>query len=230
MEFVRGSSFSILGFIAILVAICSALIAGLGVASERLEFSVNREIFKVSIAATLWLGFFAVLSVIGQPLFGIPLGPIFLVMALVTSFFVSISSYGARLALGLSINALVAFQVVRLPMELVLHQWARQGTIPMVVTWTGYNWDILTGIFALLIVPIASKSRRAVWIFNICGLILLINLLVVWLATALELSGWYGQPSLKLAYHTPYFLIFPIYFAGIFAGHIVLTRALIRTK
>lgn len=227
MEFVRGSSFSILGFIAILVAICSAFIAGVGVASERLEFSVNREMIKVSMLATLWLGVFTFMSIKGWSIFGVPLGPVFLVIALAIALFVSMSSYGARLALGLTVNVLVAFQVVRFPMELVLHQWAKQGTIPTAVTWSGHNWDVLTGLMALVVVPIASRYRGMVWLFNVFGMILFINLLLVWLATALDLSKESGQPALRLAYHIPYFLIFPIYFAGIFAGHIVLTRALV---
>lgn len=230
MEFVRGSSFSIISFIAILVAICSALIAGLGVASERLEFSVNREMVKVSFIAAVWLAAFTIMSINGGSLFGIPLGPVFLTISLVAAFLASMSSYGARLALGLSLNVLVAFHAVRLPMELILHQWAQHGTIPSTVTWTGYNWDILTGFLALLIMPIASKHRGATWFFNVCGFILLINLLVVWLATALDFIRGPGQPLLKLAYYIPYFMIFPIYFAAIFAGHIILTRALMRSK
>lgn len=163
----------------------------------------------------------------GGLILGIPLGPVFLGIALTISLLVSMSSFGARLALGLAVNVLVAFQIVRLPMELVLQQWAKQGTIPIAVTWSGHNWDILTGVAALLIMPIASRYRVMVWLFNVFGMISFINLLVVWLATALDLSRASGQPALKLAYHIPYFLIFPIYFAGIFAGHIVLTRALV---
>ena len=90
----------------------------------------------------------------------LPMGgfPAFFGAVLVVSAGVALSPLGARLA-TLPLGALVAFQAFRLPLELVLHTWAAQGTIPEAMTWSGQNWDIVSGVVALAIAPWAGRSR-----------------------------------------------------------------------
>ncbi|MFM6927084.1 MAG: hypothetical protein ACKOX6_01395 [Bdellovibrio sp.] len=226
MDFSPGSGFSIISFIAVLVAICFSIIFGIGVASERLEFSVNKEVIRACAVLIIWLGGYSLARVtaITSPL---PLGPVFLLLAVVVPVGVSLSSYGSRLALGLSLNALVSFQVVRLPMELILHQWVLQGTVPTTVSWSGSNWDVLSGILALCVAPFAKNHPWIAWLFNIFGSVMLGNFLFVLVMSTPVSFGWHVSPPMRLTYHLPYFLISPIYFGSIVACHVILTRALL---
>ena len=225
MEFAPGSGFSIIAFIAVLVGICFSIISGIGVASERLDFSVNKEVVRACVFLIVWLGVYSLVLLAAMPC-TLAVGPIFLFVSMSVPMAVSFSSYGPRLALGLSLNSLVAFQVVRFPMELILHQWVMQGTVPASVSWNGSNWDVLTGILALGVAPFAKKYRWMAWSFNIFGIVMLGHLLFVLVMSSPVSFGWHVSPPMKLSYHLPYFLMSPIYFASIAAGHIILTRAL----
>ncbi|MGE5084688.1 MAG: hypothetical protein ACM3MG_00195 [Bacillota bacterium] len=226
MDFAPGSSFSIISFIAVLVAICFSIITGIGVASERLEFSVNREVVRSSAILFAWLAVYSLVLMSVLPI-ALPLGAIFLAVALIFPISVGASSYGARLALGLSLNALVVFQFVRFPMEIILHQWVLRGTVPATVSWNGSNWDVVTGILALCIAPFARSHVWMVWSFNIFGIVMFCNFLYVAVMSSPVPFGWHISPPMMLTYHLPYFLISPIYFGSIAAGHLVLTRALL---
>src|SRR5690606_5409147 len=76
------------------------------------------------------------------------------------------SPRGQRLAHGLPLYALVGFHVFRLPLELVLHQWYMEGVMPVQMTYAGANFDVVTGLLALLLAPLmylGKLSRRAAW-------------------------------------------------------------------
>ena len=63
------------------------------------------------------------------------------------------SAFGRRFADKLPFVALIGFQAFRLPLELVMHRAAVAGIMPNVMSFTGYNFDIVTGATAL---PLAS--------------------------------------------------------------------------
>lgn len=138
----------------------------------------------------------------------------------------ALSSFGGRLATGVPLAALVGFQAFRLPLELVLHEWAAQGTIPETMTWTGQNWDILSGIIALAAVPLVGRFPVAARAANIVGFALLLNVMRVALMSSPLPFAWGQEPLLLLALYLPYALIVPVCVGGALFGHIVLTRAL----
>ncbi|XGC79434.1 hypothetical protein ACES2L_08850 [Bdellovibrio bacteriovorus] len=137
------------------------------------------------------------------------------------------SSYGKQLS-TLPLSFLIIFQAFRLPLELILHSWAGQQTIPTTMTWTGQNFDIITGAAALAIAPLANKFKSLAWCFNILGFVLLLNVMRVAMLSSPLPFAWDVQPKLLLALYTPYFLIGAVCVAGALAGHIILTRALLR--
>jgi len=138
------------------------------------------------------------------------------------------STVGGWLAAGVPITWLVAFQGFRLPLELILHAWAHQGTIPSTMTWTGQNWDIVSGGAALLAAPLARRHRVAAWCANVIGMALLLNVVRVAVLSSPISFGWQITPPLLLAFHLPYALILPVCIGGAAMGHVVLTRALLR--
>jgi hypothetical protein len=129
-------------------------------------------------------------------------------------------------ATGLPISVLVAFQGFRLPLEIVLHWWVEDGTIPQTMTWTGSNLDVISGIVAIGAAPFARR-RAVAWLANLVGIVLLANVARVALLSSPVPFGWNVSPPLMLAMHLPYAWIVPICVAGALCGHIVLTRALL---
>jgi hypothetical protein len=158
------------------------------------------------------------------PLMGFPLffGSVFAVAA-----GLGLSPIGGKLASVIPLAALVGFQSFRLPLELVLHSWAAQGTIPETMTWNGQNWDIISGIVALVAAPFAGRFRAAAWTANVVGSLLLLNVMRVAILSSPFPFGWGQQPPLLLALHLPYMLIGPVCVGGALLGRIVLTRALL---
>lgn len=96
------------------------------------------------------------------------------------------------------------------------------------MTWTGQNWDIVSGILALLLAPLCRFSKAWAWVVNGVGLVLLANVARVALFSSPVPFGWPVEPKLALIYHAPYVLIIPVCVGGALIGHLALTRALLK--
>lgn len=138
------------------------------------------------------------------------------------------SPFGEKLARRLPLAALVGFQAFRLPLELILHEWAEQQVIPETMTWTGANFDIISGIVALIAAPLASRFKPAGWIANVVGFFLLLNVARVAVMSSPLPFAWDVTPPLQLAFFLPYAWIIPFCVGGALAGHVILTRALMK--
>ena len=56
--------------------------------------------------------------------------------------------------MGLPLWVLVAVQGFRLPLELAMHEMYERGVMPVQMSYEGSNYDILTGITALIVAAI----------------------------------------------------------------------------
>ena len=222
MEFIPASVPSLAAFNGIMAAVIAALLWAL-----QHTYRSARVTGLTALALAFWLGAQSLLVASGRmtslPLNGLPFffGPI-----LVVWIGLALSPVGRRLATAVPLAALVAFQSFRLPLELVLHSWVTQGTIPQTMTWSGQNWDIVSGLAALVCAPLASRYRLAARVANIVGFALLLNVMRVAILSSPVPFGWGLQPPLLLAFHLPYALIGPVCVGGALFGHLVLTRAL----
>jgi len=222
MDFHPASAGSLAAFVAILVAVIVAFLGAVHRACRSAQ-----AVTLAALALAVWLGSLALLVASGRmtglPFSGLPFffGPILLVCVVA-----ALSPFGGKLAAGVPLAALVGFQAFRLPLELVLHSWAAQGTIPETMTWTGQNWDIISGSVALLAAPLAGRYPVAARIANIVGFALLLNVMRVAILSSPVSFGWGQQPPLLLALHLPYALIGPVCVGGALFGHVVLTRRL----
>ena len=222
MEFIPASAPSLAAFTGIVAAVIAALLWAL-----HYTYRSARVTGLAALTLALWLGAQALLVAGGRmtsfPLNGLPFffGPILVVWT-----GLALSPVGRRLATSVPLAALVAFQAFRLPLELVLHSWVAQGTIPQTMTWSGQNWDIVSGLTALACAPLANRFRLAARLANIVGFALLLNVMRVAILSSPVPFGWGVQPSLRLAFHLPYALIGPVCVGGALFGHLVLTRAL----
>jgi hypothetical protein len=228
VNFHPASPGSVLAFEAVLAAVVAMIFVGIHVAARRLGRAPGRDL---ALAASLLLGWLAADALVVRSgllaMRPMPALPLFLVGNNLVALAFAFSPAGKALARGLPLAALVGFQWFRLPLELILHDWARQGTIPMTMTWTGSNFDVVSGIVALVAVPLAMRWRTAAWIANVVGLLLLMNVARVAVMSSPVPFGWQVQPPLLLAAHLPYAFIVPLAVGAALAGHVVLTRALL---
>lgn len=224
---------SLAAFLLIVMLVIAAYLCGTYIAARREaeEVAARRITLRFAIASALWLGafslFVAAKAINAHPF---PLVPATFVSVNVVSLAFALSSAGKRLASYLPLAALVGFQAFRLPLELVLHSWSEQGTIPETMTWTGANFDIISGATALVLAPF-SERRPVAWVANLVGLVLLINVArVAMMSSPLPFAWTDVQPKLTLIAHLPYALIGPVCVGGAFAAHVILTRRLLSER
>jgi hypothetical protein len=139
------------------------------------------------------------------------------------------SPFGKRFADKLSFAALIGFQAFRLPLELVMHRAAVAGIMPSVMSFTGYNFDIVTGISAI---PLAwyvwkrGPSRRLIALWNFTGQFLLIAIIMIAFAASPVFRA-FGDAQLNTwVVHFPYVWIAVAVGAALF-GHVVTLRKLL---
>jgi hypothetical protein len=142
----------------------------------------------------------------------------------------SVSPYGRRLALGLPIAALVGLQAFRIPVELLLHGLYDEGIAPVQMTYFGRNFDILTGLTAVPVAWLAARgkaSRALLTAWNILGLALLCNIVIVALASMPgPLRLFMNEPSAKFITSLPYIFIPTMFVTTALLGHVLLFRRL----
>ncbi len=81
------------------------------------------------------------------------------------------SGIGRRFARGLPLASLIAFQAFRLPLELVMHRAASEGTMPEQMSFSGWNFDILTGVTAIVVAVAAARGMAPRWLLYAWGML-----------------------------------------------------------
>jgi len=141
----------------------------------------------------------------------------------------SLSSAGKFLATGLSLTALVGFQVFRLPLELVMHEAAVAGVMPPQMTFTGWNFDIVTGLTAGVLAPLVALGRAPRWLvlaWNVMGLGLVLVVMTIGFVST-PMIGAFGDRALNtwIAYF-PFVWLPAVMVAAAIAGHVLVFRRL----
>lgn len=130
-----------------------------------------------------------------------------------------------------SLAGIVAFQGFRLPLELVMHDAYREGVMPLQITFTGRNFDILTGLLALPLAWLLAHGRAPgalAWAWNLMGLGLLVNVVGV---AVLSMPGpmqmlTLGPANIWVAYF-PFIWLPTVLVPLALAGHILVARKLL---
>ena len=92
------------------------------------------------------------------------------------------SPIGTALARHARLAWLIGFQAFRMPVEWWLHHAYEAGFVPVQMTYAGRNFDVVTGVTALVLgiwIAMRPVPRRVVLAWNVLGLALLINIVVV---------------------------------------------------
>lgn len=145
---------------------------------------------------------------------------------------VGLSATGARLAEWTPLSILVGVQAFRLPLELLMHRAAGEGLMPVQMSFSGRNFDIVTGTTALLL-GVALWARRervplgvvAAW--NLMGTLLLANVLVIALLSApTPLRVFMNEPANTWIAHAPWVWLPAVFVPAAIAGHVLVFRRL----
>ncbi len=144
------------------------------------------------------------------------------------------SPAGGRLARELPLAWLVGIQGFRLPLELVMHRAAAEGVMPVQMSFSGWNFDIVTGVTALIVaalIHLGRAPRALVVAWNALGLALLAVIGGIAVASVPAIHAFGAAPE-RLNTWVSYFPYVwlpagPVAFA--LAGHVVVGRRLART-
>lgn len=152
----------------------------------------------------------------------------------VIAFGLAFSRFGKQLA-TLPLVALVGFQAYRLPLELMMHRAYEDGIMPVQMSFSGRNFDIVTGTTAALL-GAALYLRPGlpvifVKIWNWMGILLLANVLVIAiLSMPTPLRKFHNEPSNVWVSQAPWVWLPAVFVLLAIAGHIVIARKLSATK
>ena len=93
------------------------------------------------------------------------------------------------------LTTLTYIHIIRVPVELVLWWLASAGVVATKMTFEGSNFDILTGVTApfaaIFLLGLRSKSKFAAIVWNVAGLVLLVNIVQM----AIRATPYFYDPS-----------------------------------
>jgi len=158
----------------------------------------------------------------------------FLVLAvIVLAFVIAFSRLGTRLSTYLPLWVLVAVQGFRFPLELAMHAMYERGVMPIQMSYSGRNFDILTGVTALVVAPLVWSGRGGRWLvsaWNVVGLALLMNVVTVAILGTPRFQ-YFGREHLNVWVMQPPFVWLPaVMVLAALAGHLLIFRAVVRRR
>jgi hypothetical protein len=215
-------------------ALALAVLVALGVAVARVAPRGRRRRHVVAFVAgaAAWLGYTTALAASGVLASdGLPPRMLLLLPPLIAlPVWIARSPLGARLA-GMPVAWLVAFHAFRLPLELVMHAAAAEGTMPAQMTYTGYNLDIVTGATAVVVGGLAWAGRapRGLLVaWNALGTALLAAIVAISVASLPAFRAFGDEPAAVNSWvaHPPFHLLPAVLVASALLGHLVLWRRL----
>lgn len=154
----------------------------------------------------------------------------FLVVAiLVIAAAIAWSPLGQRLARFIPLWALIGVQAFRLPLELAMHAMHTRGVMPEQMSYSGLNFDIVTGAMATVVAALVWSGRGSRWLvaaWNVLGLILLTNIVTVAILSTPRFR-YFGDRALNtFVMDTPFVWLPAVMVLAALAGHLVIFRAL----
>ena len=155
---------------------------------------------------------------------------ILLVVTIVASVRIARGRAGARVAAAVPLAALVAAQAFRLPLELIMHQLHVDGLMPEQMSYSGLNFDIVTGLLAIPVAVLWAMRRiplAVVRAWNVLGLLLLLNVLTIAILSApTPLRVFTNDPVNVWVTQAPWIWLPTLLVPIALVGHIVIFRRL----
>ena len=237
------SNFSTPGFLwSLLTLVCVVLIlTGLNVALKKTAWnkSRRREIFFGTILLILiWISLLTVLSYKGffADFSKLPPPPA-LAMLIPLPFFllITFSKKGTQILRSVPPQWLILMQSFRIVVELLIWFAFLAGKLPVQMSFEGRNFDVMTGVLALpvglLLVRKKSYASKLGIVFNIAGILLLLNILVIAvLSMPTSFRYFMNEPSNILVAQFPFILLPGVLVPIAYTMHIFSLRQLLIKK
>lgn len=176
------------GFIGLTV-VCLALLAKLlfdATDKSKIETSKKNRIKLVVFGSfILWALFVSIWSVSGKmedfKMFPLNMAPVLIVPMIGILYFTFAKSTQPIIA-NLSQTNIIALQSFRVAVEILLWRLFVLNEMPVQMSFEGKNWDVLSGLTAILVAFLVSKNKvrkNILVIWNLLGLALLINIVTI---------------------------------------------------
>ena len=142
---------------------------------------------------------------------------------------VGASSLGASLARSIPLWALVGAQAFRVPLELVMHRAANEGTMPVEMSYSGFNFDIFSGLSAIVVAIALRRGAppllAALW--SVVGSLLLAIIVTISILASPMIHAFGAGAHVNAWVTYPPFVWLPmVLVAAALAGHIIVFRHL----
>ena len=220
-------------FVLLPLLVAAGLVLGCEWAGRRLGQDIavrRRRAVRLSASVLAWLLVTAAIAASGALRWFDGTVPPFAVLPLAVGavgIAVPCSSLGTLLVRGLPLWALVGFQVFRVPLELIMHRAYVEGVMPVQMSYSGQNYDILSGITAGVVglwLAFGRVPRLVVAFWNFFGLVLLVNIVAIAILST-PLFRWFGDERLNVFITYPPFVWLPaILVPAALMGHILVWR------
>ena len=233
---VKASTFLVMAFaiLAVLVAAAFPLLLRRAEMASGDAVRANRRAARAAVATAAWMAITLAAAASGWLSFASvpPTMGVAIVLSLALALRIGLSGVGGRLAAGVPLAMLVGVQGFRLPLELLLHRAYAEGLMPVQMSFSGRNFDIVTGSTALVLAAalwLAPQrvSPRLVLAWNLVGLGLLLNVLTVALLSApTPLRVFMNEPANVWITRPPFVWLPAVFVAAALAGHVIIFRRL----
>lgn len=226
---------AVLAFVLIPFGLLVALLWGTHAASRRLnedDATRRRAMLITVVASSVWMtvtwraaesGVLRLWDATPPPFVLLVVGILGVTLAL------ACTGYGRRLALGLPLWVLIGIQGFRLPLELAMHALYERGVMPGQMSYSGRNFDIVTGITALLVAWLVASGRagrRVVLTWNVLGLLLVLNVVTIGILSTPRFR-LFGEDRINVFItYTPFIWLPSVMVLAALAGHLIVFRAL----
>ena len=236
---IKASGLLLWSFVALAAAVAAAFPLLLLAAERRLGAAppdARRRATVAALAVAAWMALTGLAGASGRLSFETmpPTMPILIVATFAVVAGVVRSEAGRRIAAGAPLALLVGVQAFRLPLEMLMHRAYEEGIMPVQMSYSGLNFDIVTGLSALLLAPLVAAGRAPAWLvraWNLLGIALLTNILTVALLSApTPLRVFHNEPANVWVTRAPWVWLVTILVAMAMLGHAVIWRRLARAS
>jgi hypothetical protein len=152
----------------------------------------------------------------------------FLIVGVVVG--IGTSRLGYRLATTVPLAVLVGWQVFRVPLELLMHQAAAEGVMPPQMSYSGLNYDIVTGATAPVVAGLIAAGRAPrllVQAWNAMGLLLVLTVITIgFLSAPVPFRVFHNEPANVWITQFPFVWLPAVMVATALLGHILVFRRL----
>jgi len=223
----------VLAFLVLPAAVAILFVWGTAAAWRRTGAAAfaGRAALKAAAGALIWMGVTLALADRGTfRRWDATPPPFALLVVAILALGVSIafSPLGGRLA-RLPLWTLVAAQAFRLPLEISMHALVGRGIMPEQMSYSGRNFDIATGASALIVAGLVAAGvagRRLVTAWNIAGLLLLVNVVVVAILSTPRFAAFGPEHLNVFVTYAPFVWLPAVLVLAAWTGHLIVFRGL----